>query len=226
VNRLYRSVGILEFDGGDYNFSYLRSAIGAEWFRPLPGLSKIESAYRSTDLFPLFRERIISPRRSDYDQTMEALGLRLGAEPFEVLSRSGGHRAGDTIELIPIPHPARDGTVRITFFAHGVRYLTAETQASIADLRVGEPLRLQSDESNTVNPRALLVMRTDAARLGYVPDPLVSFVHEVIANPYSLQVERSNGPEVAFHYRLLIRLEGQAAPGSALFNGESMETVA
>ena len=56
--------------------------------------------------------------------------------------------------------------------------------------------------------RALLVTQ-DGVRLGYVPDPLLDFVHDIIATDYELLVERVNPPEAGLHMRLLVRLRGQ-----------------
>lgn len=222
---LYRPVGFLDYDGLHYNFSYLRSATSQPWFRPLPGLARVGRPYRSEELFPLFRERIPSPRRSDYDSTMFALDLPAGAEPFEVLARSGGHRAGDSIQVIPVPMPDFAGRVSMLFFAHGVRHMSPRAQEAISRLRRGERLQLVAEPSNPVNNRALLVADDSDLTLGYVPDPLVEFVHEVRERPHRLVVERANGPDVPYHHRLLIRLDGSVEPRRTPFSGPGWETV-
>jgi len=62
-------------------------------------------AYEAETLFPVFAERVMSPRRSDHPYVMDALGLSEHAEAFAVLARSGGCHVADTIELVPVPEP-------------------------------------------------------------------------------------------------------------------------
>lgn len=225
IDRLYRAIGFLSYDGAAYRFDYLRSAITQPWFRPLPGLSRIETPYLSPDLFALFRERVLSSRRQDFESTMRALGLPQDAEPFEVLSRTGGHRAGDTIELIPIPRPDNDGFVSFTFFAHGVRHMSERAQERIAELEPGFLLDLRAETANPVNPRALLVTDHGDLCLGYVPDPLVDLVHEVISTGHALTVERANGTDVPYHFRLLVRLTGRVHGLQTPFTGPDWATA-
>ncbi len=224
-DRLYRSVGFLDYDGAHYTFSYLRSATEQPWFRSLPGLARVGTPYRSEELFPLFRERILSPRRPDYASTMDALDLPSGAEPFEVLARSGGHRAGDSIQVIPVPTPGPDGAISMLFFAHGVRHMNPRAQDAIGRLRRGHRLQLVDEPWNPVNNRALLVADDSDLALGYVPDPLVGFVHDVRRGSHALSVERANGPDVPYHYRLLTRLDGALDARQTPFEGLEWETV-
>lgn len=219
VDRLYRAIGFLSFDGVSYRFDYLRAAVDQPWFRPLPGLSRVGESYVSSDLFSLFRERVISSRRPDFESTMNALGLPQDAEPFEVLARTGGHRAGDTIELIPVPRPDDEGFVSCTFFAHGVRHMPDSAQDRIAELQPGILLDLRPEPGNPVNSRALLVTDGGELCLGYVPDPLVDFVHDVASRGHALTVERANGRDVAYHFRLLVRLTGRVGASTLPFEG-------
>ena len=62
-----------------------------------------------------------------------------------------------------------------------------------------------------MNERALVVTR-DGHRLGYVPDPLVDYVHVIMREDHQLVVERVNPAEAGLHMRLLVRLSGQYLP--------------
>lgn len=226
TQQLYRSIGFLEYDEAQYAFYYLRSAIAASWFRPLPGFSQVYRRYVSTELFPLFRERVPSSRRDDFRSTMRLLGLPQDAGPFEVLARSGGHRTGDSIELIPVPTVDPDGFVSFTFFSHGVRYMTEDAQNRIANLRAGELLKLVPELTNPVNPHAMLVTEHGRLSLGYVPDPLVDLVADISSRPHALTVERANGSDVPFHFRLMVRLAGRVDPRQpAPFTGLAWQPV-
>jgi len=142
---------------------------------------------------------------------------------MEVLARSQGQRVGDTIELLPAPIAASGDEVAFTFLTHGVRYLVDTEQERIASLSPGELLRLLPDTDNDVNPRAQLVTDAGSVRLGWLPDPLIDLIEDI--EDQRLTVERSNGPEVGFHFRLLARLEGRVRGNRGLFEGPQWETV-
>jgi hypothetical protein len=204
----YRPLGFLadEAERG-YSFAYLQSTVQVPWFVALPGLSRTDGPSRSATWFPLFAERVISPRRPDRPQTMRALGLPLEAGPFEVLRRSAGRRVEDQIELVRVPDVRADGRAELEFLVHGVRYLAQEAQDRISALAVGERLNLRPEPTNTVNARAVLVTDSSELPVGYVPDPLLQFVSEM--TDVETSVLQANGPEVGFHMRLLVRLEGR-----------------
>ena len=197
--RAFVRVGTLGFDGEQYTFTYEDSAT-----RALPGLP-LGRTHASEALFPIFAERVIDPHRPEKAETLDHLGLAAEAGPFEVFAGSGGGRTGDSYELTPLPHP---GPVSLPFLVHGVRYLTDQERASIDGLQPGDRLSVRQEPGNPVNVRALLVTQ-DGVRLGYVPDPLLDYVHDIIATDYELLVERVNPPEAGLHMRLLVRLTGE-----------------
>lgn len=222
-SRAYRPVGFLVAAVDGFTFSYLRREVSRAGFRPLPGLARaVQGPVRSERLFPLFAERVISARRPDRQVSLDALGLGLDAAPFEVLVRSHGQRVGDSIELLPAPRVSPGERMSVTFLSHGVRYLGEASQERISTLVTGENLRLERRADNVHNPRALMMTDTDAVWLGWVPDPLISLVDEV--RDRELVVEQANGPEVGFHFRLLVRLQGTTGPG-LLFEGPEWATV-
>ncbi len=92
-----------------------------------------------------------------------------------------------------------------------VRHPTSEERAAIDDLKPGDRLQLQLETDNEVNERALLV-RQSGDRLGYVPDPLLDYVHRIMERPVELVVDRLNPVEAGMHMRLLVRLTGELVP--------------
>lgn len=198
-SRRYACIGELRLDGDDYVFTYDETAD-----RALPGLP-LGKEHRSAELFPIFAERVMHPHRPDHDRSLELLGLGPEAGPFEVLAVSGGRRTGDTYELTPLPEP---GDVKLPFLVHGIRHLADHERALLEDLQPGELLSLADEPTNPVNERAVLVTRS-GARLGYVPDPLVEYVHALKRHDYTVTVERLNPPEAGFHMRLLVVLRGR-----------------
>lgn len=197
-SRLYSRLGELRIEGAEYVFSYDDGVT-----RPLPGLA-LEIEHRATELFPIFAERVIHPQRPDYQQTLSRLGLDETAGPFEVLAISGGRRTGDTYELTPLPEV---GAVKLPFLVHGIRHLRTDEQAIIDALQPDQVLTLQPEPKNAVNDRAVLVTES-GTKLGYVPDPLLDYVHKVMEEEHSLVVVQVNPPEAGFHMRLLVELEG------------------
>jgi hypothetical protein len=223
--RDYRAIGFLTHgDARGYCFTYLRREREREGFRPLPGLTRaVDATFCSSELFPIFAERVISSRRPDRAQSMSALGLPVDAAPFEVLVRSGGQRVGDTVELLPAPHVGSNGEISVTFLAHGVRHLPEQAQDRISRLTTGEELRLVAQPDNPKDPRAQIVTDTDAVTLGWLPAPLIPLAEGMATR--TLTVERANGPEVGFHFRLLVRLEGHWSAGVQPFEGPDWQTV-
>lgn len=195
----YGAVGELAHDAEaqTYTFAYRE---GVE--RPLPGLP-LEGIV-SDDLFPLFGHRIVSPRRADHDATLGLLGLGPMAEPFEVLARSGGRSATDTLELTPMPEP---GDFEVRFLVHGIRHLTEEEREHIGTLVPDQRVTLTGEPENVQDELAVLVT-ADGHRLGYVPRPLLQYIRPAMDHPYDMTIERINPSTAGFHMRLLVRLVG------------------
>ena len=199
--RTYSRMGELRREGEEYVFAYDAGAT-----RALPGL-RLGVAHRSRSLFPIFAERVMSPHRADHRAALEQLDLAPDADPFEVLAVSGGQRTGDTYEVTPLPEP---GPVELPFLVHGIRHLTEAERAHIDTITPGQLLSLRHEPENQANERAVLVA-ADGKRLGYVPDPLVEYVHKIMEQPFEIKVKRTNPPEAGFHMRLLVVVTGNLA---------------
>lgn len=197
--RAYEAIGEVRRGEEGFTFEYRSDAT-----HTLPGMRDTSRTYTSSRLFPLFEHRVISPRRGDYDEYLANLALDEVADPFEVLARSGGRSAVDTLELTPLPEP---GPVDLTFLVHGIRHLEQGEQERVDALAPGEELDLTPEPENKFDGRAVLVTR-DACRLGYVPGPLLPSIHRIMRSDLRVAVERVNAHEAGFHMRLLVRLTG------------------
>lgn len=213
--RRYHSVGVLSRAlDGTHRFRYLDVARALEGFRPFLGFSDLNREYSSQHLFPLFAERVLDESRPDRITLFEALDLVDTAGPMEFLARSGGHRAGDTIELLPIPETA-DGPTSCVFLVHGVRYQPGASDA-IEQLVPGQELNLEPEPENESDPQAVLIT-DDGTRLGWVPNPLLDYVRAVMrTGAVKVTVVRANPPALGHHMRLLVRIEGRLPEGYAL----------
>jgi hypothetical protein len=206
-SRRYHAVGLLLRTNDDlYRFRYRKEASSVPGFRPFLGFSDLDRDYTSSHLFPLFAERILDDARPDRISLYDALDLVSTAGPMEFLARSGGRRAGDRIQLLPTPSVV-DGHTSCVFLVHGVRYQEGAADA-IDQLRPGDELALEPEPNNPIDPNAVLVTQ-DGTRLGWVPNPLLSYVRAVMSSPDArLTVVRANPRELGHHMRLLVRIEG------------------
>jgi hypothetical protein len=109
------------------------------------------------------------------------------------------------------------------FLVHGVRHQSPEAQDRISQLKVGERLRIIAEPDNEWDTRALLVTDDDKVPLGYVPQPLLDVLHS--GDIRSVTVVRANGPEVGFHFRLLVRVSMVVPAGYQPFHGPGWDTV-
>ena len=87
-----------------YRFRYIEGVKRAHnevGFPPLWDFPDLKRDYRSAEIFPLFKNRIMSPRRPDFADYMSSLQLLKSADPFDILSVNGGYRATDHFEVFP-----------------------------------------------------------------------------------------------------------------------------
>lgn len=223
VSRLIAPVGLLEHGADVYRFRYLRRAAELPDFQPFLSFPVWDRTYTSPWLFPLFAQRIMSPRRPDFQQFLRQLDLDEDATPWEQLARSEGRSSGDTVQVFPIPSVRADGTTTCRFLVHGIRHIE---RGELPPLAVGERLVLKDEPDNRFNQRAVLVCTDGGRRLGYVPDLLLEYLDAVRGSgrPMSLTVEHVNGAEAPPHLRLLVRLDGATPIGLLPMNGEPWAT--
>jgi hypothetical protein len=204
-------VGWLEYTGPGFEFSYTDEARRHEGFAPFPPFPKLDEVYRSADLFPFFAVRLISAADPNYEAVLDAIGLTgRDATPAELLALAPDSQH-DTIQVVPEPHEASDGTLERTFLVSGFRYANDLTGGSasrvIAQLKPGARLELVPEPTNPRNPRAIQIV-SRRTQLGWLPDYFVNEVHGYLAAGRSVEVvvERANGPETPSHVRLQCRL--------------------
>jgi hypothetical protein len=225
--RSVRPVGILQYDGTTHEFFYLRTVSKVKDFRPFLNFPDLSQVYRSTSLFPMFSQRVMSHRRPDYTKYLRQLDLADTATPWEQLARTEGKLASDTIQLMPAPEVDGDGRTRSQFLVAGIRHqIKDEHQRNLilSRLRKGDELRLVDEPDNPVNSRAILVSTRERVALGWVPNMLLDYVHDVRnGGPFSVEVTHVNGPDAPNHMRLLVMIEGQLERGYRPFAGPEWE---
>lgn len=193
---------------GQYVFAYEPGAEQVAGFEGFAAFPDLDRRYRSDRLFPFFANRVLSPRRPEYASYLDALDIADDEQaPVELLARSGGARATDTVHIVPEPRIDPDGREVLCFLVSGTRHLTMASEA-IAQLSAGNELALQEQPDNPVNRDALMLVTAAGVPVGWVPDYLLDLVGWYRARgTVRVLVERPNGPEVPPHLRLLCRLE-------------------
>jgi hypothetical protein len=234
VDRSIDPVGFLTYDGSVYQFEYIRNALRVKDFQPLLGFPDLHGSYRSADLFPLFAQRALDPRRPDYHRYVERLGLEGEPGPWEQITRSQGRRQGDTIQLLPEPMVNGD-ELTCLFLVHGVRHAHEEprvldgqeirvtrqqVEGALDQLVPGDELTLAPEPGNPINPLAIMVVRSSVP-VGWVPDLLAEDVRQLMDHAnVTVTVEHVNGSDAPWHLRLLARLRAAPAGNVRFFTGE------
>lgn len=202
--------GRLSFDGSAYQFVYTKGAKKSPHFMPFGQMLDLHRRYQSPELFPLFANRLLTKTRPEYPEFLQWLNLQPHeAEPLVVLARTEGKRATDALGVFPCPEKEPDGTYRVHFFSHGVRYLPEPVILSIDCLCPDTPLLLMPDPQNPHDAHAVALRTSAPAMLvGYCPRYLSGdFLHLLQTHPalVNIVVERVN-PDSPLQLRLLCSL--------------------
>lgn len=229
VGHRWYPVGRLQSDGGEYEFRYTQGALAAEseaGFQPLAAFPDWTTTYRSSELFALFSNRLLSRSRPDYREFIEWLHIpESEVEPFVILARSGGRRATDTFEVFPEPQADADGHAVLHFFIHGIRRSTPGAVQRAESLVPGERLRVMHDLQNPFDGNAL-ALRTGESSPGdlhllgfcprYISEEVVPILREHPAQ-VRIEVAHVNPPPAPAQMRVLCSMRLPAGSSSALF---------
>jgi HIRAN domain len=197
-----------------YQFRYLRGAENAHaktGFGPIYDFPEFHRRYRSLELFPLFKNRVITPGRKDFEEYLRLLDLPDQADPIEILSVDGGQRATDSFEVFPKIERRPDGSFRCRFFLHGWRHVCLAAQQRVEALRPGEKLYVALELTNPATQVAVQVQTQDYHVIGWSPRYLVSDLVNAIAKApgeYAAKVVQVNPVPAPAKQRLLIELCG------------------
>src|SRR5690349_15145283 len=188
--RIFPVGRLVTLEDNSYEFAYIAAARDAQefGFAPFQAFPDLKQVYRAHELPAFFKNRLLQPGRPDYPQYLQELGLETEtATPIEILARSGGRRVTDPLEVFAELIPSGD-RFEAHFFVRGIRHLDGAEDAALL-LHPGDPLRLEHEASNKVNPNAHLVISHDGRAVGYVPDYLADDVRTLLRQDESLRVE-------------------------------------
>ncbi|MBK8016422.1 MAG: HIRAN domain-containing protein [Betaproteobacteria bacterium] len=169
----------------EYVFRYTRGALRARdiaGFVPLISFPRFDQRYESSELFPLFKNRVLDPARKDFVEYLNWLSLDPSkADPIEILSLTGGERQTDSLEVFPKVNRLPDGTFSCRFFLHGLRHVTTAAQERAKMLEVGERLQVAIEVNNPATRQAVQLQSRDCHLLGWAPRYLVSDLCKAIS---------------------------------------------
>ena len=216
LTRAWFPIGRLDVsaDRPAYRFRYIKGAkrahedIGFDELLDFPDLNRI---YESSELFPLFKNRIMSAKRPDFANHRRMLDLPETAEPAEVLEVSGGYRVTDNFEVFPKIVRRADGCFSCRFFVHGWRHANPAALKRIEALKSGDNLYIKIESTNPNTRRAVQIQTEDDHMIGWTPRYLVNeLVHAVARSPgdYGATVVRVNPVPAPSKRRLLVELTG------------------
>ena len=207
-----------------YEFSYIETARVAvqAGFLPYLGLPELRQVYRSSDLFPLFSTRVFSPKRPEFKDYIQALGLTLKtATPLNFLGRTCGRKVTDRVEMFPLP--MRDSTTGLYIsysLLCGIPDQSSAVEDPISRLQPGERLFLQQRAQSVVDEDSIAVRTKDNTLIGHFPHYLLDYGRSLngktaMAHAY---VEQINPVTAPTQQRLLCRLEMSWPHGLPLFH--------
>jgi HIRAN domain len=219
-SRLWFPIGRLTFDGEKYQFVYTqgaKEAVSKCGFDPLLSFPRLNELYESTQLFPVFSNRLMPRSRPEYSDFVQWLNIpQHQDDPIAILARSGGQRATDTLAVFPCPEPDEEGRYHIHFFSHGLRHLPHCAIERINHFKPGDKLWLAHEFHNSYDPQALTLNTEDHYIVGYCPRYLNSEVFELLRQNPSLnpslvevRVERVNQSPTPLQFRLLCNMTSQ-----------------
>ncbi len=223
-------VGRLSREGSEYVFTYTQGARSAEaaGFRPLSSFPDFDQVYVSTQLFPMFRNRLLPRSRPDYEDFVEWLDLERGeADPLVMLARSGGQRETDMFDVFPIPEQNAEGPSRATFFVHGLRHLGPPTEEEVRRLLPGDALALQAAPANPHDsPEFRIHTVVRGVVIGLVPRYLCQDLHALLSaagEQVQARVRRVNVPPAPAQFRVLCSLDSPWPQGFRPFARPDLE---
>lgn len=200
-----------------YRFRYTGGALEAQkqtGMNPLYAFPKFDQKYESPELFPLFKNRVLSPSRRDFADHLSWLGLDSShADPMEMLAVSGGERVTDNLEVFPRILKEPDNSFQVRFFLHGMRHVSDPAKVRGQSLQAGESLRVMVELDNPVTRLALALHTQDYQMVGWAPRYLVADLLRGVSEApvLSARIVKINEGTVPLNRRVLVEMTGRVS---------------
>lgn len=211
--RAWFAVGRLDADTehSRYLFHYTRGALAAqkEGFHPTVSFPKFDVCYHSSELFPMFKNRILGRQRRDFGEYLASLALAR-PDPIEILAITGGERQTDSFEVFPKIEKQQDNSFSCRFFLHGLRPMSDTAQQRAMHLQPGESLGVSLELNNPKYGLAIQLTSHDYEFVGWTPRYIVGDLLQAIAQTHrvSARVIQVNALDVPANRRVLVEMQG------------------
>jgi hypothetical protein len=218
-SREWLVIGELKENPDGYTFIYTRGALASDKFIPFSGMDDLNKIYISRDLFPVFKNRLLSTKRPEYPNFIKWLGLNpCDADPIEVLGRSGALRGTDQLQMFKRIEVNDKGKFEHVFFAHGLSHLSKSAFERTLKLSSGDKLLFCLDCQNSYDTDAVII-RADAPPeiVGFCPRYLSKEIKNIIlceSSSINVAVE-SISTEAPMNYKLMCRIKGSVSAKTA-----------
>lgn len=229
--RAWFPIGRLDVESSNhFLFRYMHGALDAEkisGFRPLVSFPDFNGRYESSELFPLFKNRVLDPSRKDFAEYLGWLDLDpTNSDPIEILGLTGGERQTDSIEVFPKIIKQADQSFVCRFFLHGLRHVSEPARAKANELKSGSALQI-AVELNNPTGLAIQLQTNDCYLIGWAPRYLVRDLIKVInVHPdVSAKVVRVNEFGAPLARRILIELKGRLPADYEPMSGPQFELI-
>lgn len=215
-DRKWFAVGRLDADVANdrYLFGYTKGALHAEkavGFSPLPAFPDFRAAYEASELFPLFKNRVLDPNRKNFSEYLQSLGLEHN-DPIEILAVTGGERRTDNLEVFPRIVKDEAGAFVCRFFLHGLRHMPEEARVRATSLKAGDQLGVSVELTNPATRVGIqLTTRPDYYFVGWTPHYLVADLLKATSavDLIGAKVVLVNMDDVPLNRRVLIEFSGK-----------------
>ena len=231
-SRHWFPIGQLTFDGKNYHFAYIQGVKKAQAesnFRLLHSFPERDRIYTSSELFPLFSNRLMRRSRPDYQNYIQWLNIPQDEDdPIAILARSEGRKVTDTFEVFPCPEKSENGTYYLHFFVHGLRYMPKSSLEKVKQLKPEDRLYLTLDIQNPYGSTALLLRTEERHNLGYCPRYLAADIWEIIQHDpefVDVRIEKINPAPTPIQLRLLCNMTLQSNDNYVPFSSKDYQPI-
>lgn len=212
TDRAWFPVGRLDAvtESSRYRFNYTRGALSAQraGFHPVVSFPSLDRSYESSELFPMFKNRVLHPRK-DFSSYLASLALDR-PDPIEILAVTGGERQTDSFEVFPKIEKRPDDSFVCRFFLHGLRHVSEAAQHRATLLKPGEPLGVSLELNNPTQGLAIQLTSHNYEFIGWTPRYIVEDLLKAInKNPrLSASVVQVNAAGIPLNRRVLVEMRG------------------
>lgn len=177
-------IGQLFRKNNEYEFRYTKGIENvADFNAVLSNMPEHDKVYRSSELFSLFKNRLMPKSRPDYPSYLRWLDLGQDDSPvddLDTLAVSGGERQTDLFRIIPVSEKNINDEYSFKFLVNGLSNLDDIVKNKVLALNEGDSLYLVHDFQNKEDYLALS-LRTDEPSylIGYIPPYFGKIIHKI-----------------------------------------------